>query len=371
MYYSKGLTGLPLECFYSRVEAIRKEIALEKLDGYLILNDEFRSSHSLSITDYTPLMCVEFSPQILFITASSVSVFLGSINMDRAKEQSWVEDIRHLDTIEDFFKDYYGKRIGICGLDSLIGLYRKIIDKLGENINFLPKDYILDNLLMYKSTEEIDRILIANKTADKTIEYMIKNTENGSSTEADIAAEGEYFIAKEGMSLGYDTIVAVGENTTDRTHRPKRVIVNNNEPIILNIVPRYKGYCAFTTTTYPNGNAEAENICHKAKEVIRHMVTNLNIGDSSQKIYQLYIDKSKELGLLENFLVGGNRHNFIGHSTGLNVVQKPLLEKHTNIILEKGMVLSLKYFLTGFEFGDIRFEFSIYIGDEIILLNNL
>jgi Xaa-Pro aminopeptidase len=228
---------------------------------------------------------------------------------------------------------------------------------------------VLDNLRLYKNEDEIQLIKIASSTADNAVKYMLGNIKPDVSTEVGIASEGEFFIRRKGMDIGYDTIIASGKNTMDKTWRPSSNVIKKGDILLINIVPRHKGYCSFFTILHPIDNSYAKEICSISKKIIKYMIENIKQGDSSNKIYELYYEKTKEYGLLNHFSPFSNSEKSIGHSTGLEVVEYPYINKDNNIILENNMVLSLKYNLYNFKFGDIRFEFNVLIDDKAILLN--
>lgn len=365
-----GYTSINNRFIQDRVKKIREQLVLDNIKGLLIFTDEFRPSYSLYISDYRPVENLEFSPQGVYISQEKIILFLGKLNKTNAQTVSWIRDIRDIETINNFFnKMKSGETIGLCGIEKIPFFYKRIIDNISNNINFVNYDKVLDNLRLYKNVDEIKLIKMASITADNTMKYMLENIKPDISTEVGIAAKGEFFIRSKGMDLGYDTIIASGKNTMDKTWRPSSDVIRKGDILLINIVPRYKGYCSFFTISQAINNSYAQEICSISKKIIKYMIENIKQGDSSNKIYELYYEKTMEYGLLNHFLPFSSSEKSIGHSTGLEVVEYPYINNNNDIILENNMILSLKYNLYNFEFGDIRFEFNVLIDHKAILLN--
>ncbi|PKM54162.1 MAG: hypothetical protein CVV00_09390 [Firmicutes bacterium HGW-Firmicutes-5] len=365
-----GYTSMDTRIFKERVTKIRKQLALDSLEGLLIFTDEFRPSYSLYISDYRPVENVEISPQGVYISQDELIVFLGEKNMESAKNITWIPDIRDIKGIIPFFQQMeVGTRLGLSGIDKIPYFYKKMMDEIAINIQFSDYDQHIDTLRVIKNVDEIKLIKEAARVADRTIVEMLEYIHPNNMTELELAAMGEFIIRKTGMDYGYDTIVSTGKNTMDKTWRPSHDIIKKGDVVLINIVPRNNGYCSFVTVTYAIENEYAQKICRLSKEIILYMINNLRQGDSSSRIYDLYYKKVKEYGLLEHFLPFSDSEKSVGHSTGLEVVEPPYFDAKKSVILEKNMILSLKFNLYNFKFGDVRFEFNVLIDDKTILLN--
>ncbi len=365
-----GYTSIDRSVFKDRVKKIRRQLMSDNLRGLLIFTDEFRPSYSLYITDYRPVDNIEFSPQGVYINQDEIVLFLGRKNMEMAKTITWINDIRDIDSLDDFlYKKERGGTLGLSGIEKIPHFYKKVIDGISDSKHFTIYDKVLDDLRSIKSEDEISLLRAASVTADDAMKYMMTNIEPGKTSEVELAAMGEFFIRRAGMDLGYDTIVASGKNTLDKTWRPSRTVIRNGDILLINIVPRNKGYCSFLTVSHATDNPYAKEICSISKKIIKYMIDNLKQGDHSNKIYELYYEKTREYKLLDHFLPFSNSEKSIGHSTGLEVVEYPYINRESDNILENNMVLSLKYNLYNFEFGDVRFEFNILIDGKAVLLN--
>ncbi len=365
-----GYTAIGEGVLKKRVSALRQRLKKENMVGLLIFNDEFRPYYSMYISDYKPVENLEFSPQGVYISQDELILFLGKENVKSARQLSWISDIRDIQELTPFFLSMTSDVcLGLCGIEKLPHFYKKVIDTVAEHVRFLNKDNWLDELRMIKSQEELVCLRDVAQAADDTVKSMLEHVEADYTTEKELAAYGEYYIRCQGMDYGYDTIVASGKNTMDKTWRPSQKTIKKGDVLLINMVPRSQGYCSFLTVTHAVHNPNAQAICTVAKKVIKYMTKNIKPGDTASKIYDLYYQKTKEYGLLEHFLPFNPSEKSIGHSIGLEVVEHPYLQRDSQVVLQKNMVLSLKYNLYNFDFGDIRFEFSVWIDDEVKLLN--
>ncbi len=364
-----GYAGIAKEKFEERIFKIRRWIMEESLDGFFIYNEEFRPGHSLYISDYMPVQNIEFSPSVVYIDQENVMLFLGEMNARMAKGVTHIEDIRCIESIDVFLEEKRGQTFGLCGVEKLPGLYRKHLEAMGVLVNFKDCELFFANLRLYKDEEEMEKIITAAFYANHIMKEVSGDIKEGVTTEREIASKAEYLIKTKGLEIGYDTIVSEGLNTRENTHRPNNDRIH--EVVTINIVPRYKGYSSFYTITKGISNLEAQKVCECSKQVIAYMLDNLRVGDSTERIFELYQEKTGEFGLLPHLLPLYNKEEFVGCSTGLDPVEYPYLRKGSHLILKKGMVLSLKYYLAGFSWGDIKFEFNVLLDDKPILLNDI
>ncbi len=364
-----GDTNLQTQIFTQRVKNIQKEIDSHSLDGLVIFNEEFRPSQTMFFSDYCPVRNVEFSPSVVFIDNREIILFLGSINMGRAKEVSWIEDIRDIQRLPDFLSLYKeNSKIAIAGIEKIPMYYKKYLDNCCNTFVDYDFDTVINNMRLIKEPEEIEAIKKSCNLGIESLKAMINTIEYGVSTEYSVAAVGENHIRSQGHKIGYDTIISCAENTIDKTWRPSNRVIEKHEIVVLNIVAKINEYPAFLTITHPSENVEAKKICKYAKEIIAYMIDTVTEGDCVTKIFESYSKKVKEFSLEKHFLPPSITPIRLGSSTGLDVIEKPTLYSSSNFILEKNMVLLLQLNLNDFSFGDCKFDFIVQIDKKMNLL---
>ncbi len=376
-----GYSGLPVKIFKDRVEVLVKKINSEKVDGLFIFSDEYRTGYSTYISDFKPINMIEESPQGVFINKNgNVTLFLGAINAQAAKKVSWIEDIRDIETIGDFFDDISEKKgdkltIGLSGEDLLPTRYYRIIEKILENKIYKNWDEVLHNMRMIKCDEEIALQKIACEIGDESLRTILKKLDTDEElTEIGLCAVSEYTMKKMGGDLSCATVLASGINTKVPTWRPTHRVIEDGDPILIDVAPAYNGYGTDVAITVFKGKCtkEQKRIIDAARDVVLLSVDTLKPGEPGSRIYDLFLEKSIELGVDQYFTPYAVGLRAVGHSIGLDCVERPNLDKDSSFILTKGMTLALKYDLHGFEWGGLRIE-SVFVveDDKCTLLNKI
>ncbi len=377
----QGYSGLPVRIFKDRVEVLVKKILDKNVDGLFIFSDEYRTGYSTYISDFKPINMIEESPQGIFISKTGdITLFLGAINAQAAKKVSWIEDIRDIETIDTFFEDIANKKgsklvIGLSGEDLLPTRYYKIIEKLLENKIYENWDEVLHNMRMIKCDEEIELQKIACKIGDESLRTILKKLDSKEElTEIGLCAISEYTMKKMGGDLSCATVLASGINTKVPTWRPTHKVIKDGEPILVDVAPAYNGYGTDVAITVFKGKCteEQKRIIDAARGVVLQSVDLLKPGEKGSRIYDLFLEKSIELGVDQYFTPYAVGLRAVGHSIGLDCVERPNLDKDSDFILTKGMTLALKYDLHGFDWGGLRIESVFVVEDnKCTLLNKI
>ncbi len=377
----EGYTGLPVKIFKDRVELLVNEVNEKGVDGLFIFSDEYRTGYTTYISDYKPINMIEESPQGIYIKKDgAITLFLGAINAQAAKRVTWIEDIRDIETIESFFSKLAEEKgsklsIGLSGEDLLPTRYYRMLEKLLADNNYENWDEVLHQMRMVKCEEEIELQRIACEIGDESLRTILKQLETGEKvTEIDLCAISEYTMKRMGGDLSCATVLASGMNTKVPTWRPTHKEVEDGEPILIDVAPAYNGYGTDVAITIFKGKAteEQQRIIDAARDVVLSSVEKLKPGEPGSRIYDLFLEKSIELGMDQYFKPYAVGLRAVGHSIGLDCVERPNLDKDSDFILTKGMTLALKYDLHGFDWGGLRIE-SVFLveEDKCSLLNKI
>jgi len=377
----EGYSGLPVEIFKGRVELLVNKVKEEGVDGLFIFSDEYRTGYTTYISDYKPINMIEESPQGIYINKNgAVTLFLGAINAQAAVRVSWIKDIRCIETIGDFFAQLVEEKgsplsIGLSGEDLLPTRYYRIMEKLLENNTYSNWDEVLHQMRMVKCPEEIELQKIACEIGDESLRTIIKQLKSGEETsEIELCAISEYKMKSMGGDLSCATVLASGINTKVPTWRPTHKKVLDGEAVMADVAPAYKGYGTDVAITIFKGEClpEQQKIIDAARDVVLSSVENLKPGEPGSRIYDLFLEKSIELGVDQYFTPYAVGLRAVGHSIGLDCVERPNLDMDSDFILTKGMTLALKYDLHGFDWGGLRIE-SVFLveDDKCTLLNKI
>ena len=220
-----GYTGLPLEQFQQRVDAIRVQIAARGLDALFAFSDEYRPGSTLYLSDYHPINVIEESPQGVYVPVDGeVILFLGAINAKTAEGITWISDIHPVDELDAFFREQSGRtgrklKVGLVG-EALLPLkyYRRLRSALVES-EFVYADDLLNRMRAIKSHEEIELMEKAAHLGDAGIMAAVERLQAGDTTEIELAATAEHVVRMGGAELGSATILSSGLNTQKPTWR--------------------------------------------------------------------------------------------------------------------------------------------------------
>lgn len=359
-----GFTGINVEVFQQRVERMTKFINEKGLDGAYIFSDEYRPGFTTYFSDYRPINMIEESPQGVFIdTEGKVTLFLGAINAQAAARVSWIKDIRDINTMYDFFDGIskkLGKKllIGVSGQDLLPVKYFKRLQKLLVDKDYIDIDYQLTEMRQIKVPAEIALLEKSAEIGDEALIQAIDRLQKEDVTEIDLCATAEYVIKSNGADLACATVLSGGMHTEMPTWRPTDTVIKDGEALLIDVAPLYKGYSGDVAVTVIKGNGteEQQHVVRSARNIVVESIEALKPGDPAHRIYDLFLEGTIKNGYDQYFRPYAKGMRAVGHSIGLDCVERPNLDDDSEFLLQPGMTLALKLDLHGFEWGGLRIE---------------
>jgi Xaa-Pro dipeptidase len=360
-----GFTGIDVQIFKDRVTKLREKVIADDLDGVFLFSDEYRAGYTTYISDYKPINVIEESPQGIFISKDQpVVLFLGAINAEAAAGVSWIEDIRDINTLESFFDNLREKKdsllsIAICGEELLPTKYYRMMQSALKDYDYVNWDWVLTEMRGIKTKEEIQLLQKAAEIGDQALKKAIERLkQDGKVTEIDLCADSEYTMRLMGGDLGCATVLSSGENTAFPTWRPTHKEIEDGEFVIIDVGPSYRGYNSDVAITTVRGTPSKEQaeVLETSKIIVIQTMDELKTGDKASRIYDLFLEKSIAHGIAEFFEPYARGVRAVGHSIGLDVVERPHLDKDSDFVLEEGVILAFKYDLRGLPWGGLRFE---------------
>ena len=235
-------------------------------------------------------------------------------------------------------------RIGI-ELDYLPAADLSELQKLLPEAMFVPAQNLLARLRQIKTPAEIDILRTLSRIADKAITDAYHSVTAGAS-EMDIAAALTRGVYEQGAEHFKLMIVATGERSVFPNVGPSKRILKRGDICRVEIFPMIGGYHAGVCRTAAVGAPppHAERIWENLTRCKYLLLDAIKPGASSRAIYDLYLNKLKELDLPPI--------SFVGHGIGLHLHEDPYLGA-TDQPLEAGMVLGIEPLIyeTGYGFG--------------------
>lgn len=168
------------------------------------------------------------------------------------------------------------------------------------------------------------------------------------------------------------TITGVGLSPSVPAGPSKRKITRG-DLVIVDIPTLVNGYHGDQTRTYILGkaNAKVKSMYNNLKEIADYLIKNIEIGMKCSEIYQMAIEKSKELKSTDYFLNfgRGRRARIIGHGIGLELNEPPTLSEYDYSEVLDGYVIALDMHMMEENVGVVKLEDVILIdhkGNEIL-----
>ena len=360
-----GYTGMPKRIFEKRIAVMAQMVRERQLDGAFIFSDEYRAGFTTYFSDYKPINVIEESPQGVFIHPNGdVTLFLGAINAQAAKAVSWISDIRDISGIGCYFQEIRSRKgspllIGISGQDLLPVKYFKRLIHLLDGHDYVDIDEFLVGMRQVKVPEEIELARRAAYVGDLSLKRCIEqlNSEQGLS-EIDLCATAEYVMKSNGCDLSCATVLSSGINTVNPTWRPTHKVIQEGEAVLIDVAPAYKGYATDVALTVINGKGtpEQQDICKISRDVVIEGFEKIEPGMPASAIYQSFAACAKRHHVEEYFLPYAKGLRAVGHSIGMDCVERPNLDDDASFIMVPGMTLATKFDLHGFSWGGTRTE---------------
>ena len=270
-----------------------------------------------------------------------------------------------LDWLPETLSDMGATRIGFEADEMTVSGHERIRKALNEGAGdettytLVPTNGIGIGLRAVKDAEELALLTRAIEIGDNAFDDVSARVKAGM-TENEVAWEIEKSIREQGAeSLSFETIVGSGPNGARPHHLAADRIINEGEPIVIDMGCQYQGYCSDLTRTIVVGASddkfkEIYDITLTAQLTAIEMVEAGMTGEECDLIARNVIT---EAGYGDNF------GHSLGHGVGLEVHEGPGVGARAKGKLEDGMVFTIEpgIYLTGW--GGVRIE-------DVVVLEN-
>ncbi len=228
------------------------------------------------------------------------------------------------------------------------------------SVELVPTAGLVEQLRVVKEPEEIVCIREAARIADAAY-ARIEREGFGGRTEAQVAWDLEGSMRADGADgASFDIIVASGPNGALPHAVPRRVPMERDTLVVVDMGALVGGYASDCTRTYATGPlvpalAEAYAVCLEAQRAaLAACRSGVHTGDLDAVARGIISDA----GLGERFGHG------LGHGVGLNIHERPWLRQEGGEMLETGMVVTIEpgIYLDGV--GGVRIEDLAVITDD-------
>ena len=224
--------------------------------------------------------------------------------------------------------------------------------------NLAETEDIIEKLREVKDEEEIENIRKACEITDACFEHLKKFIKIGQ-TEKEIALEIEMFFKTHGADgLAFDTIVAIGENSSNPHWVSGDKKVELASPILIDMGCTYKGYSSDMTRMMFMGC-----ILEEYKPAYDLALKNLEIAEKEAKEYASI--KTISQMIESDFKI--NNYTLIhalGHGVGAQTHERPVIAAKNDTFLKENMTIALEpgIYIPG--------KYGIRIEDTILVTKN-
>lgn len=205
----------------------------------------------------------------------------------------------------------------------------------GAFVNLTP---LIQNMRLIKSSDEIEKMMIAGDWADKAVQIGFDNIALDR-TETDIIAQIEFELKKQGISkMSFETMVLTGTNAANPHGIPGTNVIENNALLLFDLGVETLGYTSDMTRTVAVGKPDQfkqdiYNICLEAQLTAQDMIKP---GVTAAEVDTAARDVITKAGYGDYF------NHRLGHGIGMDVHEFPSIMAGNDMIIQEGMCFSVE-----------------------------
>jgi Xaa-Pro aminopeptidase len=158
----------------------------------------------------------------------------------------------------------------------------------------------------------------------------------------------------------FDTIVASGPNAARPHHSPSDRIIQDGEPVIIDMGAKVEGYCGDLTRTIWTGRADEQlgTMYRLVAEAQRAAIGCVRAGVAARDV---------DSAARDVFMAAGQEDLFahsVGHAVGLRIHEAPFMSQQSSDVLAAGNVVTIEpgLYLPGW--GGVRIEDVVLVTED-------
>jgi Xaa-Pro aminopeptidase len=256
------------------------------------------------------------------------------------------------------------KRLGFESQNLTVAQHQDLTKALnngsgGGGISLVATSDLVEELRSVKDLQELATLTRAIEIGDQAFQ-QVASTIRAGQTERDVAWQIEKAVRELGADgVSFDTIVAVGPNAALPHHRPDDTLIQEGQPIIIDMGALYQGYCSDLSRTLCLG--EPDDTFRKVYDTVLGAqltaIATVQRGITGGDADSLARTVIEEAGYGENF------GHSLGHGVGLAVHERPGVGPSSTVVLEDGMAFTVEpgIYISGW--GGVRIE-------DVVVLEN-
>ncbi len=348
-----------------RIQKAQDRMQQQGIDAYLILtHDDY--IYFFGEDRYQPRAIIPADGVPIIVT------FKGE--EDEVRETLGVEDIRIFGSVGQQIKDVVQIMRGMIGDKEKLNIgvqmwfgtpafLLNMFQRANPIVNVVDIASVMDALRMIKDTSEIKLMKRASEIAGIGMAMAVETIKSGI-TENEVAAEIEYAMRKVG---GHGVATPVYVNSGIRSGwlhgTASDKVIEEGDLVVIDLVPRYNGYCANLCRTFVVGKPSAkqtdmyETYKHAQAAGIEALKPGVKIRDIDAAAKKVFNDN----GYGEYYVAG------ISHSIGLSFEETPAPTIHpgdSGIQICEGMTVTVGHPVLSIPgTGGVRLEDTFHISN--------
>jgi len=334
----------------SRLVKLRSQLAAKGLDAVLVSQDENRRY----LSGFTG------SAGFLLISQQRAVLATDFRYVEQAQAQAPdFEVVRIQGGIEKWLPSLASElgtqKLGFEGKNISFSTYKEMTDALSgakKGMSLVTTDGLVESLRAVKDKEELKLIEKAAALTDAVLDEILPQARPGIS-EKELAWEIESFLRRNGSEpVPFELIVASGPNSALPHARPTDKVIDNGEPVVIDIGAKTGGYTSDMTRTICLGNSES--MFNKVYDIVLGAqltaMATLQPGMTGEQVDRLARTVIEQAGYKDAFGHG------LGHGVGLATHEEPRLGTGSTDVLAEGMVFTIEpgIYISGW--GGVRIE---------------
>ncbi len=346
------------------LDQVRSRLKRRKLDALLITQPENRRY----LSGYTAVdTSIAESSGVLLVPAIGKPWLFTDARYGLQAEKEASEFDVHLYSrgllplLKSFLPKHGIKRMAFEShwlLHSTAGRLQKIADKI--DLELIPTVSLIEDLRIIKNNDEIEKLRKSVLLNEQVFQKVYATMKPGQ-TEKQVALAMEtamHELGAEGPS--FETIVAAGSNGALPHAVPSDQIIQEGEPVVIDMGLILDGYCSDMTRTVVLGKADKKTITifrivRKAQlaatKAIKAGITGREADLAARRIIS-------EAGYGPQFGHG------LGHGVGLAVHEPPALNRRYRRKLRAGMVVTVEPGIYLPDWGGVRLENMVVVEEN-------
>ena len=326
---------------------LQKKLSKQKL-GALLISSSYNIGY---LTGFFGFSKIEREGYVL-LTRDHTYFFASGLNSEAVSEH--IEAFPSISLVEisprtlltkkalaDIIRKEKIKRLGFEKHNIVYSEFERLEKDL--KVKLIPQEFLIENLRMIKTPQEIEAIEKACRLGDVTFEYILSVIKEGI-TEKELAFELEFFIRRHGAEISFPPIVAFGANSSIPHHVSDDTQLTTNSWVLMDFGVKFDSFCSDMTRTVFVGRATKEqrhmyqtvlNSQQKAMEFIAKVQPSLRLN-----LYAKNVDK-----VARNYITSQGFPTIphsLGHGIGLEVHEPPRISPKSKDSLKTGMVFSIE-----------------------------